>query len=65
MRTDGGDTPLGLAVDYEPVGSLAGVMRLTRDGLAATTTIAAGELADGWMQFPVMGGIAVVANIDM
>lgn len=70
MRTDGGDyTSPDWRVDYEPVGSLAGVMRLDQpemDFAATDAPLPLEELARrGWMQFPVvMGGIAVVANID-
>lgn len=70
MRTDGGDfTSPDWQVDYEPVGSLAGVMRLEQpemDFAATDAPLPAEELAKrGFTQFPVvMGGIAVVANLD-
>ncbi|MGK6315689.1 phosphate ABC transporter substrate-binding protein PstS [Neorhizobium sp. DT-125] len=70
MRTDGGDfTSPDWQVDYEPVGSLAGVMRLNQpetDFAATDTPLPAEELKKrGLVQFPiVMGGIVVVANLD-
>jgi phosphate transport system substrate-binding protein len=69
-RTDGGDyTSPDWRVDYEPVGSLAGIMSLDRpemDFAATDAPLPPEELAKrGWAQFPiVMGGIAVVANLD-
>lgn len=69
-RTDGGDyTSPDWKVDYEPVGSLAGIMRLDQpemDFAATDAPLPPDELAKrGYGQFPiVMGGIAVVANID-
>lgn len=69
-RTDGGDyTSPDWKVDYEPVGSLAGIMRLDQpemDFAATDAPLPPEELAKrGDAQFPiVMGGIAVVANID-
>lgn len=68
-RTDGGDfTSPDWRVDYEPVGSLAGVMRLNQrelDFAATDVPLSAEELGRRrWVQFPVvMGGIVVVANI--
>jgi phosphate transport system substrate-binding protein len=68
-RADGGDyTSPDWKVDYEPVGSLAGVMRLDQPEMdfAATDVPLPPEVLTqhGWAQFPiVMGGIAVVANI--
>lgn len=70
MRTDGGDfTSPDWRVDYEPVGSLAGVMRLEQpetDFAATDAPLPAEELKKhGFAQFPiVMGGIVVVANLD-
>lgn len=70
MRTDGGDfTSPDWRVDYEPVGSLAGVMRLGQretDFAATDAPLPAEELKTrGLLQFPVvMGGIVVVANVD-
>lgn len=70
MRTDGGDfTSPDWRVDYEPVGSLAGVMRLGQietDFAATDAPLPAEELKTrDLLQFPiVMGGIVVVANID-
>lgn len=69
-RADGGDLyTLDWTVDYELVGSLAGVMRLQQpelDFAATDVPIAPAELAKhGQQQFPiVMGGIAVVVNLD-
>ncbi|MGL4636651.1 MAG: phosphate ABC transporter substrate-binding protein PstS [Beijerinckiaceae bacterium] len=56
-------------VDYEPVGSLAGVMRLTQPEMDFAVTdvpLSTEELRRrGLVQFPiVMGGIAIVTNID-
>jgi len=70
VRTDGGDfTSPDWQVDYEPVGSLAGIMRLDQpemDFAATDAPLPAAELAKrGLIQFPiVMGGIVVVANIE-
>jgi phosphate transport system substrate-binding protein len=69
-RADGGDFfTLDWTVDYEPVGSLAGLMRLNQPDLdfaATDVPVPPAELAkNGQKQFPiVMGGIAVVANLD-
>jgi phosphate transport system substrate-binding protein len=69
-RTDGGDfTSPDWKVDYELVGSLAGIMRLDQpelDFAATDVPLAPAELAKhGRQQFPiVMGGIAVVAHLD-
>jgi phosphate transport system substrate-binding protein len=70
VRTDGGEfTSPDWRVDYELVGSLAGVMRLVQPDIDFAATDAPLPHADlakrGWSQFPViMGGIVVVANID-
>jgi phosphate transport system substrate-binding protein len=70
MRTDGGDfTSPDWQVDYEPVGSLAGIMRLEQpevDFAATDAPLPAAELEKrGLIQFPiVMGGIVVVANLE-
>ncbi|MCQ4628425.1 phosphate ABC transporter substrate-binding protein PstS [Shinella sp. CPCC 100929] len=70
LRTDGGEfTSPDWRVDYEPVGSLAGVMRLDQpetDFAATDAPLTTEELAKrGLAQFPVvMGGIVVVANLD-
>lgn len=70
IRTDGGDyTSPDWRVDYEPVGSLAGVMRLAQpetDFAATDAPLPPEDLAKrNLAQFPiVMGGIVVVANID-
>ncbi|MFI0845782.1 phosphate ABC transporter substrate-binding protein PstS [Mesorhizobium sp. IMUNJ 23232] len=69
-RADGGDYfTLDWTVDYELVGSLAGVLRLDQpemDFAATDAPVSAAELEKrGRQQFPiVMGGIAVVANLD-
>ncbi len=69
-RADGGDYfTLDWTVDYEPIGSLAGVMRLQQpemDFAATDVPVPPAELAKaGREQFPiVMGGVAVVANLD-
>lgn len=69
-RADGGDyVSLDWTVDYEPVGSLAGVLRLDQpemDFAATDAPVSAAELEKrGRQQFPiVMGGIAVVVNLD-
>lgn len=68
--TEGGDyTSPDWRVDYEPVGSLAGIMRLAQpevDFAATDAPLSAEEIARrGFAQFPiVMGGIVLVANID-
>jgi phosphate transport system substrate-binding protein len=70
MRTDGGGfTSPDWRVDYEPLGSLAGVMRLDQreiDFAATDAPLPVEELARrGVAQFPiVMGGIVVVANLE-
>jgi phosphate transport system substrate-binding protein len=70
MRTDGGDyASPDWRVDYEPVGSLAGIMRLDQpemDFAATDMPLPSADLTKrGWTQFPViMGGVAVVANVD-
>lgn len=70
IRTDGGDyTSPDWRVDYEPVGSLAGIMRLAQpetDFAATDAPLPPEDLAKrNLTQFPiVMGGIVVVANID-
>jgi phosphate transport system substrate-binding protein len=70
VRTDGGEfTSPDWRVDYEPVGSLAGVMRLDQpetDFAATDAPLPSEELTKrGLAQFPiVMGGIVAVANLD-
>lgn len=70
LRTDGGDfTSPDWRVDYEPVGSLAGIMRLSQPDMdfAATDAPLPPEEIErhNYAQFPiVMGGIVVVANIE-
>ena len=69
-RTDGGDfTSPDWTVDYEPVGSLAGVMRLHQpelDFAATDAPLPPEELARlGQKQFPfVLGAVAVVVNLE-
>lgn len=69
QRTDGGEyTSPDWRVDYEPVGSLAGLMRLNQpelDFAATDAPLPPQELAKrGWMQFPVvMGGVVVAVNV--
>lgn len=69
-RADGGEfVSPDWQVDYEPVGSLAGIMRLAQpemDFAATDAPLPPQEIAQrGFTQFPiVMGGIVVVANID-
>ncbi|PTE08741.1 phosphate ABC transporter substrate-binding protein PstS [Mesorhizobium helmanticense] len=69
-RADGGDFfTLDWTVDYEPVGSLAGLMRLKQpelDFAATDVPVPPANLASsGQKQFPiVMGGIAVVTNLE-
>lgn len=69
-RTDGGEfTSPDWRVDYEPVGSLAGVMRLDQpemDFAATDAPLPPEELSKRRLaQFPiVMGGIVVVANLS-
>lgn len=70
VRTDGGDfTSPDWRVDYEPIGSLAGVMRLAQpetDFAATDAPLPPEEIERrNWTQFPiVMGGIVVVANVE-
>lgn len=69
-RADGGDyVSPDWRVDFEPMGSLSGVMSLARpemDFAATDAPFPAEELkARGWTQFPVvMGGVAVVAKVE-
>jgi phosphate transport system substrate-binding protein len=64
------DNPsVGVAVDYESVGSLAGVMRAKQAAVdfgASDAPIASDELAKlGLAQFPlVIGGVTAVVNLD-
>jgi phosphate transport system substrate-binding protein len=68
-RTDGGDfTSPDWHVDYEPVGSLAGIMRLRQtelDFAATDSPLAASEVSkSNLLQFPVVvGGVAIATNI--
>lgn len=70
VRTDGGDfTSPDWQVDYEPVGSLAGIMRLDQpemDFAATDAPLPPEDLAKRRLaQFPVvMGGIVVVTNVS-
>lgn len=69
LRADGGDfVSPDWRVDYEPIGSLSGVMRLAQpevDFAATEAPLTVEELkARGWIQFPiVMGGIVATANL--
>jgi phosphate transport system substrate-binding protein len=69
LRADGGDfVSPEWKLDYEPVGSLAGVMRLGQsemDFAATDAPLPADEVARrGYSQFPiVIGGVAIVANL--
>ena len=69
-RTDGGEfVSPDWTVDYELVGSLGGLMRLEQpelDFAATDVPVTPAELAKhGRQQFPiVMGGVAIVANLD-
>ncbi len=70
MRADGGDfiSP-DWTVDYEPIGSLAGVLRLSQpdvDFAATDAPMPPDYLAKhGLKQFPVViGGVAVAATLD-
>ena len=69
-KSDGAEmTPLDIGVDYEPVGSLGGevrVMQRATDFGASDRPLSSEELArTALIQFPiVMGGIAPVVNID-
>ncbi|WP_205619242.1 phosphate ABC transporter substrate-binding protein PstS [Neomegalonema perideroedes] len=70
LRADGGDfVSPDWRVDYEPVGSLSGVMRLAQpevDFAATEAPLTAEELeARGWIQFPIlMGGVVATANLE-
>lgn len=61
----------GSGIDYEPVGSLGGIMRLTEaeevDFAIADYPLSARALkAEGLAQFPiVVGGVAVVHNLEL
>jgi phosphate transport system substrate-binding protein len=63
------DPPAGPVLDYEPIGSLAGMMRI-KDGrvdfAASDVPLPSNELEKlGLVQFPlVIGGAVVVVNID-
>jgi phosphate transport system substrate-binding protein len=69
-RTDGGEfTSPDWNVDYEPVGSFAGLMRLRQpelDFAATDVPLPPEEIAKrGYQQFPiVMGGVAIVVNLE-
>jgi phosphate transport system substrate-binding protein len=63
------DSPTGPVLDYEPSGSLAGIMRVKEGAVdfgASDAPLKTGELAKLKLgQFPiVIGGIAAVVNID-
>lgn len=62
------DAPTAPAIDYEPVGSMAGILRASTPGIdfgASDMPLPSKELAKlGLVQFPiVIGGVAVVVNI--
>jgi phosphate transport system substrate-binding protein len=62
------DSPTAPAIDYQPVGSMAGILRANAPGIdfgASDMPMPSKELAKlGLAQFPiVIGGVAVVANI--
>lgn len=69
-RADGSDFVVDdLGVDYEPVGSLGGIMRLAQpdiDFAASDAPLSPGELDKRDLaQFPVViGGLAVAANLE-
>ncbi|WP_119392226.1 phosphate ABC transporter substrate-binding protein PstS [Taklimakanibacter lacteus] len=69
-RAGGTDiTFMGSGIDYEPVGSLAGILRLSQpemDFAASDMPLPPEELRKfGYVQFPlVMGGIVPVVNLD-
>lgn len=63
------DPPPSVALDYEPVGSLAGMMRAREGGVDFGATEAPMASADlrqlGLIQFPLaIGGVAIVINLD-
>jgi phosphate transport system substrate-binding protein len=70
VRADGGDFASGdWAVDYELLGSLGGMLRLSQpemDFAATDAPLSSAELTKrGFIQFPfVIGGVAVVVNLD-
>ena len=68
-QAGGYDSVADNGVDYEPVGSLGGILRLANpeiDFAASDAPLPPDELKKfGYVQFPlVMGGIAVVVNLD-
>lgn len=69
-RAGGNDiTFMGSGIDYEPVGSLAGILRLSQpemDFAASDAPLPPEELRKfGYVQFPlVMGGIVPVVNLE-
>lgn len=69
-RAGGTDiTFMGSGIDYEPVGSLAGILRLSQpemDFAASDAPLPPDELKKfGYVQFPlVVGGIVPVVNLD-
>lgn len=63
------DAPTAPAIDYEPIGSLAGTMRVKEAAVdfgASDVPLASGELSKLALgQFPiVIGGVVAVVNID-
>ena len=69
-KTDGADfIPHDIGVDYEPIGSLGGEVRINQRGIdfgATDRPLAPAELErNGLAQFPiVMGGVVPVVNIE-
>ncbi|TCR62621.1 phosphate ABC transporter substrate-binding protein PstS [Bosea sp. BK604] len=70
VKSDGAEmTPLDIGVDYEPIGSLGGEVRVTQRAAefgASDRPLSSEELQrSALIQFPiVMGGIVPVVNID-
>jgi phosphate transport system substrate-binding protein len=63
------DPPTGSAIDYEPIGSLGGIMRVKEGAVdfgATDMPLASEELQKlGLAQFPiVIGGVVAVVNLD-
>lgn len=68
-QSDAEFQPVAAALDYEPIGSQAGVMRLKGSGVDFAATdmpLGSEELATyGFAQFPIaLGGIAIAVNLD-
>lgn len=70
VKADGADmVPLDIGIEYEPIGSLGGEVRVTQRAVdfgATDRPVSSAELArTAMIQFPfVMGGIVPVVNID-